>query len=215
MEIPQLPFSTAPTKSSLYKLPSSQSYVTTDGQSASLSWCQAPIWGLRPDFYYCQTDAGLLMWDAFSGERTGLPFTIAAGPRQGSHSWVRVLQDSWPYFTASDTRLPQPGGSGPHIYIPQEQGGPVIPPSTGFPFHHLLMLARLRWRYSNLPPCRAQSQSYVTTDGQLTSLSWNKAPIWGLQPDLYYCMTFAGLLKWGALSDKRTSLSFTNSLITD
>jgi hypothetical protein len=33
----------------------SQSFVTTDGQSASLSWCEAPIWGLRPDFYYCQT----------------------------------------------------------------------------------------------------------------------------------------------------------------
>jgi hypothetical protein len=33
----------------------SQSYVTTDGQSASLSWNKAPIWGLRPDFYYCQT----------------------------------------------------------------------------------------------------------------------------------------------------------------
>jgi hypothetical protein len=30
----------------------SQSYVTTDGQSASLSWCQAPIWGLRPDFFF-------------------------------------------------------------------------------------------------------------------------------------------------------------------
>jgi hypothetical protein len=28
----------------------SESYVMTDGQSASLSWCQAPIWGLRPDF---------------------------------------------------------------------------------------------------------------------------------------------------------------------
>jgi hypothetical protein len=28
----------------------SQSYVTTDGQSASLSWCQAPISDLRPDF---------------------------------------------------------------------------------------------------------------------------------------------------------------------
>jgi hypothetical protein len=40
----------------------SQNYVTTDGQSASQSWCQAPIWGLRPDFYYCQTVAGLLMW---------------------------------------------------------------------------------------------------------------------------------------------------------
>jgi hypothetical protein len=28
----------------------SQSHVTTDCQSASLSWCQAPIWGLRPLF---------------------------------------------------------------------------------------------------------------------------------------------------------------------
>jgi hypothetical protein len=25
--------------------------VTTDGQSASLSWCQVPIWDLRPDFF--------------------------------------------------------------------------------------------------------------------------------------------------------------------
>jgi hypothetical protein len=29
-------------------------------------------------------------------------------------------------------RLPQPGGPGPRIYIPQEHGGPVIPPGTGF-----------------------------------------------------------------------------------
>jgi hypothetical protein len=28
-------------------------------------------------------------------------------------------------------RLPQPGGPGPRIYIPQEQGGPDIPPGTG------------------------------------------------------------------------------------
>jgi hypothetical protein len=72
----------------------SQSYVTTDGQSASLSWCQAHIWGLRSDFYYCQTVAGLLMWGALSDERTGLSVTIAAGPRQGSHSWVQVPRDS-------------------------------------------------------------------------------------------------------------------------
>jgi hypothetical protein len=32
-----------------------ESYVTTDGQSATLSWNKAPIWGLRPDFYYCQS----------------------------------------------------------------------------------------------------------------------------------------------------------------
>jgi hypothetical protein len=70
-----------------------ESYVTTDGQSASLSWCQAFIWGPRPDFYYCQTVAGLLMWGAVSDERTGLSFTIAAGPRQRSHSRVRGLWD--------------------------------------------------------------------------------------------------------------------------
>jgi hypothetical protein len=29
----------------------SESYVTTDGQSASLSWNKAPILVLRPDFY--------------------------------------------------------------------------------------------------------------------------------------------------------------------
>jgi hypothetical protein len=30
------------------------------------------------------------MWGALSDERTGLPFIIAAGPRQRGHSWVRV-----------------------------------------------------------------------------------------------------------------------------
>jgi hypothetical protein len=56
-----------------------------------------------------------------------LPFTIAAGARQRSHSHFRVPRDLWPYFTVSDSRLPQPGGPGPRIYIPQEQDDPVIP----------------------------------------------------------------------------------------
>jgi hypothetical protein len=66
---------------------------STDGQSGSLSWNKAPIWGLRPDCYYCQTVAGLLMWGALSDERTGLSFTIDAGARQ-RHIYV------------SDSRLP-------------------------------------------------------------------------------------------------------------
>jgi hypothetical protein len=36
------------------------------------------------------------------------------------------------HFTVSDSRLPQPGGPGPRIYIPHEQDCPVIPPGTGF-----------------------------------------------------------------------------------
>jgi hypothetical protein len=82
-----------------------------------------------------------------------LSFAITAGPRQLSHSRVRVPRDSWPYFTVSNSKLPQPGGLGSRIYIPQEQGGPVIPPgTTGFLFRRLLRLARLRWRYLNPPP---------------------------------------------------------------
>jgi hypothetical protein len=49
-------------------------------------------------------------------------------------------------------RLPQPGGPGPRTYIPQEQGGPDIPPGTVFPLRHLLRPAGMRWRYSNPPP---------------------------------------------------------------
>jgi hypothetical protein len=64
----------------------------------------------------------------------GVSFTIAAGPRQRSHSPVRVQRDSGPYFTASDSRLPQPGGPGPRIYIHQQQGDPLIPTGNGFLF---------------------------------------------------------------------------------
>jgi hypothetical protein len=54
----------------------------------------------------------------------------------------------------------------------------------------------------------AESESYVTTNSQSASLSWNKAPIWSLRPDFYYCLTVAGLLIWGAISDERTGRFF-------
>jgi hypothetical protein len=41
----------------------------------------------------------------------------------------------------SHLRLRQPGGPGSRIYIPQKQGGLVIPPGTGFPLCLLLRLA--------------------------------------------------------------------------
>jgi hypothetical protein len=58
----------------------------TAGQLAYLSWFQAHIWGPRSDFCYCRTVVGLLMWGTLSKERTGLSYTMAAGPRQCSHS---------------------------------------------------------------------------------------------------------------------------------
>jgi hypothetical protein len=73
-----------------------------------------------------------------------------------------------------------------------------------FPFRRLLRLTGLRWRYSTRPPHGMNQEwveSYITADGQSVGLSWNKAPIWGLRPDIYYCQTVAGLLIWDVLSD--------------
>jgi hypothetical protein len=65
----------------------------------------------------------------------------------------------------------QPGGPGPRIYIPQEQGGPVIPTGTGFPFRRLLRLARLRWRYSIPPPHGIELFSGSYLAGRLYSVA--------------------------------------------
>jgi hypothetical protein len=45
------------------------------------------------------------------------------------------------------------------------------------------------------------------TDGQSAILSWNKAPIWGLWPDIYYSLKITVLFLWNALSDERRGLS--------
>jgi hypothetical protein len=94
-------------------------------------------------------------------------FITAAGPRPRSHYRVRVLRDSWPHFTVSDSRISKPGGPGPRIYIHREQGGLIIPPGIGFSFRRLLRLAGLRWRYSNLP-----------LRGLLTNFSYWSSTIW-------------------------------------
>jgi hypothetical protein len=98
---------------------SSQSHVTTDGQSASLSWNKAPIWDLRPDSYYWQTVAGLLMWGVLSDERTGLSFTVAPGPCQRRH--FRGQTPMWLVTIIYCLRF-----------------------ETSFPFRRLLRLAGLR-----------------------------------------------------------------------
>jgi hypothetical protein len=83
---------------------------------------------------------------------SSLSFTIAVGSHQGNHSQVRVPRDSSPYFTLSDSRLHQPGGPDPRVYILQKHCRPVIPLSTGLLFRRLLRLTGLRLRYSTAPP---------------------------------------------------------------
>jgi hypothetical protein len=64
----------------------SQSYVATNTQSVCQSvLVSSLIWGPGPEFWYCQTVAGLLVWGVTSDERTSLSLTTAAGPRHRSH----------------------------------------------------------------------------------------------------------------------------------
>jgi hypothetical protein len=135
-------------------LPTSEVEVElmTDSQSASLSWCRAPIWSPWPDIF-CLTIASFLMWSALSDERTGVQFTVASGPRPCSPTRVWVQRDSRPnFFFPQFLSLPQPGGQGSRIYISQNQGSPVIPPGTEFPFHRPLRLVGIWWRCSIPPP---------------------------------------------------------------
>jgi hypothetical protein len=84
------------------------------------------------------------------------------------------------HILLSHLRRPQPGRQGPLIYIPQEQGGLVIPPITGFPLCHLLRLAGLWCRYTNLPPhgsCRSAKGSTIRKS--LDSRDWYCKPLWG------------------------------------
>jgi hypothetical protein len=100
-----------------------KSYVTIDCPSVSQSWNKAPIWGLQPYFYYCQTVVSLLMLGALSDERMGLSFTIAAGPCQ----CIILGSDSC--------------GTHNHILLSQIRD---------FPFCHLIWLAWLRMSQSHI-----------------------------------------------------------------
>jgi hypothetical protein len=98
----------------------SRSYVTTDGQSASLSLFQYPP-GTRDQIFITSdscwfVDVGLPLWR----EYWSVVFTIDAGPRQHNHSRVRVPRDSWQYITLPNLTLPNPGGPGPRMYIPPQ-----------------------------------------------------------------------------------------------
>jgi hypothetical protein len=105
----------------------SESYVTTDGQSASLSWNKSPIWGLWPHIYYSQTAA--VCWYG--------ALTLTRG-RVCNLQLLLALASA--VILASESR-----GTRDHILLSQIRD---------FHFYRLLQLAELRWRYSTPPPHR-------------------------------------------------------------
>jgi hypothetical protein len=88
-------------------LPKSKSKSHCDWRSINQKFLMSShIWGSWPDIYYTSTVTVLFFWGALYDERTGLSFVYAADPRQHSLYRVGVPWDSWPYFIASDLRLP-------------------------------------------------------------------------------------------------------------
>jgi hypothetical protein len=127
-------------------------------------------------------------------------------PRQRSHSQVQVPHNWRPYFTLPDSRFAQPGGPGPRIYIPQEQGAPVMPPGTGFTFCRLLQLAGLQWRYSNPPPREVvvpYLSSPVNFCRPLPVQSFLVSGPLGTQDHIFVLPRLLSVLKLGLLFDER------------
>jgi hypothetical protein len=87
----------------------------------------------------------MLLSESFGPVSVGRPLKR----EDGSAVCSEITQWSESRRTRNHTLLPhlrllQRGGPGFHIYIPQEQGGAVTPPGTGFPLRRLLRLAGLR-----------------------------------------------------------------------
>jgi hypothetical protein len=63
----------------------------------------------------------------------------------------------------------------PRIYIPKEKGGTVIPQGTEVPFRRLLGLAKSKLLYK----------------WRSVSMSWYRASLWDLRPDITSCRSIA------------------------
>jgi hypothetical protein len=123
--------------------------------SQSQSWCQFTIRTRDQFFFLLETFLRQLRVCHFvaSSQARGrvcnllLMLGLASAVPLGSESRRTQYHTLFSQFL----RLPQPEGPGPRIYIPQEQGGPVMPQGTGFHLRCLLRLGGLRWRYSGPP----------------------------------------------------------------
>jgi hypothetical protein len=121
----------------------SQSYITTDSQLDSLSWCQTPPSWTHDQFFpsfFCIDNCRFLDVGASSltrGRVCNLLIQLVLGLARAVTLGARSRR-THDHILLSHLRLPEPGGPGPCIYISQEQGGPVTPLDTGFPFCRLL-----------------------------------------------------------------------------
>jgi hypothetical protein len=130
----------------------SQSYVTTDGQSTSPSWNEEPVWGLRPDFYYCQdscgfVDVGRLHWR----EDASVVYNCRWSSSAQSFSGQSPAGPVTTFYCLKFETFPSWRARSPYVY-PQGTGWP------GYTPRHWVPVSLLRWRYLILPPRRIRSR---------------------------------------------------------
>jgi hypothetical protein len=82
----------------------------------------------------------------------GRSFTIAAVPRQRSHSQVRFPRLMTIFYCLRFETPPKLEGQAPVFISPRKRVSRLYPPGIGFPFRRLLRLTGLRCRYSTPPP---------------------------------------------------------------
>jgi hypothetical protein len=99
----------------------------SDGQSASLSWCQATIGAFDQFFFFLEIFFRQLRVCYFVAPSLVIYCCCWALPVQSLGTQDHILL---PQFL----RPPQPGGPDPHIYISQVQGGPSYTPGHWVPF---------------------------------------------------------------------------------
>jgi hypothetical protein len=115
----------------------SQSYITTDSQSASLSWCQAPIWDPRPIFLLLSLIISRQLrvcWCGAPSLTRGLvwSFQLLLGIASAAFLRSESRMTHKHILLSPFLRLSQPEGPDSCIYFPQEQSSPVTPPGIGF-----------------------------------------------------------------------------------
>jgi hypothetical protein len=107
------------------------------GPTAGRPWCQASIWGSR--------SVSLLLSDSFAFVDVGRPLWREDG--SVVYNWhspaqsfsIPILQELMTIFYSPRFDTPSTLKSSPRIYIPQQLGGPVIPPATDTVFQWLLL----------------------------------------------------------------------------
>jgi hypothetical protein len=143
-----------------------QSYFTTDSQSASPSWCQASR--TRDQFFF--------LLEIFFRHLRVCYFVVPSLTRARVCNLLLLLVLASAVLLRSESRgtqdhillsqflrLPQPGGPGTRIYIPQEQGGPDIPPGHWVPFPSPLTTRRATEEVFYPASTREQRLLYVET----------------------------------------------------